>query len=86
VKNNFFMVDAFTGESFRGNTAGVILTSFQLPLEKMQMIATQNNLPATAFLHVVNGTINLRWLLQKKKFRSADTRPLRRPTFYFLKK
>jgi PhzF family phenazine biosynthesis protein len=61
------MVDAFTSEPFRGNTAGVILMSSQLPPEKMQMIATQNNFPATAFLHLNEGTINLSWFTPKKE-------------------
>ena len=64
---SFFQVDAFTHKPFAGNTAGVIITESAWSPEIMQTIATQNNLPATAFLHFKNGGIQLRWFTVKKE-------------------
>ena len=51
MTESFFQVDAFTDKPFAGNTAGVIITESEWTTEMMQKIATQNNLPATAFVH-----------------------------------
>jgi len=65
--NSFFQVDAFTYKPFAGNTAGVIIMDAPWGPEVMQTIATQNNLPATAFLLFDNGSIQLRWFTAKKE-------------------
>ncbi len=44
------IIDAFTDTVFRGNPAAVIITESWLPDDLMQSIATENNLPETAFL------------------------------------
>jgi PhzF family phenazine biosynthesis protein len=64
---SFFQVDAFTHKPFAGNTAGVIITESQWSPEIMQTIATQNNLPATAFVYFHDGDIHLRWFTIKKE-------------------
>jgi len=64
---SFFQVDAFTHKPFAGNTAGVIITEAEWSPETMQTIASQNNLPATAFMYFNNGSIRLRWFTAKKE-------------------
>ena len=44
------IVDAFTEQRFKGNSAAVIITQDWLSDELMQSIATENNLSETAFL------------------------------------
>ena len=64
---SFFQVDAFTAKPFSGNTAGVIIMESAWTPDTMQKIATQNNLPATAFMQFSNGVIKLRWFTAKKE-------------------
>lgn len=64
---SFFQVDAFTHKPFAGNTAGVIITESEWSPETMQTIATENNLPATAFVNFNNTGIQLRWFTVKKE-------------------
>ena len=44
------IVDAFTEQRFKGNSAAVIITQDWLSDALMQSIATENNLSETAFL------------------------------------
>ena len=67
MTESFFQVDAFTDKPFAGNTAGVIITESEWSPEIMQTIATQNNLPATAFMQFNNSGIKLRWFTVKKE-------------------
>ena len=67
MTESFFQVDAFTNKPFAGNTAGVIITESEWSPEIMQTIATQNNLPATAFMQFSNPVIKLRWFTVKKE-------------------
>src|SRR5579864_534293 len=67
MTDTFFQVDAFTDKPFAGNTAGVIITESEWSPEIMQTIATQNNLPATAFMQFNNSGIKLRWFTVKKE-------------------
>lgn len=46
----YYIVDAFTSNLFKGNPAGVCVLDKRLPLELMQKIAEENNLPETAFI------------------------------------
>jgi predicted PhzF superfamily epimerase YddE/YHI9 len=64
---SFFQVDAFADKPFAGNTAGVIIMESEWTAETMQKIATQNNLPATAFMQISNGVIKLMWFTAKKE-------------------
>lgn len=59
---SFFLVDAFTDQPFKGNTAGVCLVDAQLTDLQMQQIARQVNASETAFV-TINATegYNLRW-------------------------
>jgi predicted PhzF superfamily epimerase YddE/YHI9 len=67
MMESFFQVDAFAHKPFTGNTAGVILTESAWSTEIMQAIATQNNLPATAFVQFSHSGIKLRWFTSKKE-------------------
>nr|WP_317199356.1 PhzF family phenazine biosynthesis protein [uncultured Psychrobacter sp.] len=57
------VVDAFTDELFKGNSAAVIVTENWLADEQMQSIATENNLSETAFLVAGSAadTYHIRW-------------------------
>lgn len=50
MNNIIYHVDAFTSEAFKGNPAGVFITSGELVEEYMQAIAAEKNLSETAFL------------------------------------
>lgn len=50
MKTDFFWVDAFTRRLFGGNPAAVIPLDDWMSDERMQQIATENNLPMTAYL------------------------------------
>src|SRR5450432_2500756 len=65
--DSYFQVDAFAGHAFNGNSAGVIITESELSPELMQKIATQNNLPATAFIWLTNSEFKLRWFTMKRE-------------------
>lgn len=61
MKIPFYQVDAFASQVFAGNPAGVCLLDDWLSDTILQSIATENNLPETAFL-VRRGTYyDLRW-------------------------
>lgn len=49
----FFQVDAFTSERFRGNPAAVVLPEDRLPDSLCLKIAAEMNLSETAFIHPV---------------------------------
>ncbi len=56
-----FQVDAFTHVLFRGNPAGVCLSTEPLAELLMQQIAAEMNLAETAFVNATDGFQNLRW-------------------------
>lgn len=57
----YFEVHAFTDRLFAGNPAGVCLLD-EMPADNvMQMIARENNLPATAFVRDCGKSFDLRW-------------------------
>ncbi len=58
---NFYQVDAFTNEMFKGNPAGVCPLNSWLSEEKMQAIAKENNLSETAFFVKNNQQFDIRW-------------------------
>lgn len=56
------IVNAFTNEAFKGNSAAVIITENWLDDDLMQLIAIQNNLSETAFLvKDSDEAYNIRW-------------------------
>ncbi|PVZ70614.1 PhzF family phenazine biosynthesis protein [Pelagibaculum spongiae] len=62
MKINIHLVDAFTDQIFKGNSAAVVITEQWLDDELMQSIAFENNLSETAFLvPVVLGQYQIRW-------------------------
>lgn len=62
---NYYIVDAFTNKLFKGNPAGVCVLEKRLSLELMQKIATENNLPETAFIVKNEENYELRWFTPK---------------------
>src|SRR5579864_3724889 len=56
-----FHVDAFTDRAFRGNPAAVCFLDFWLDDALLRKVATENNLPATAFLVPSPTGYVLRW-------------------------
>ena len=56
-----FHVDAFTDRAFRGNPAAVCFLDFWLDDFLLRKVATENNLPATAFLVPSATGYALRW-------------------------
>lgn len=56
-----FHVDAFTDRAFRGNPAAVCFLDFWLDDVLLRKVATENNLPATAFLVPSGRGYELRW-------------------------
>ncbi len=58
----YFEVFAFTNRMFAGNPAAVCLLEEFLPNEQLQAIATQNDLPETAFAVERDGHFDLRWM------------------------
>jgi len=61
MKIPYFHVDAFSGQLFRGNPAGVCPLSAWLPDATLQKIAAENNLAETAFIVSDGPAFGLRW-------------------------
>jgi predicted PhzF superfamily epimerase YddE/YHI9 len=57
----YYQVDAFTGNLFAGNPAGVAILVEWLTDEVMQSIAAENNLAETAFVVPRGDCFDLRW-------------------------
>lgn len=57
----YYQVDAFTGDLFAGNPAGVCLLERWLPDHLLQSIAAENNLAETAFVVRRDSRFDLRW-------------------------
>ena len=56
------VVDAFTDELFKGNSAAVIIVDDWLPVDTMQAIGSENNLSETAFVKPLpSGKYAIRW-------------------------
>jgi PhzF family phenazine biosynthesis protein len=58
---DYYIVDVFSENLFKGNPAGVCLLDGWIDDEKLQNIAFENNLSETAFLVKQNGYYELRW-------------------------
>ena len=61
MKIRYYHVDAFTGNAFGGNPAGVIPLMEWLEDDLLQKIAAENNLSETAFFVPRSGHYELRW-------------------------
>ncbi|MFC1889644.1 PhzF family phenazine biosynthesis protein [Thermodesulfobacteriota bacterium] len=61
MKIPFYQVDAFAGDVFLGNPAGICLLDHWLEDDVLQSIAAENNLPETAFLVGGDRHYDLRW-------------------------
>src|SRR5262252_7713144 len=57
----FLHVDAFAEAPFAGNPAGVVLLERAGETEWLQAVASELNLPATAFVWPEDGVFGLRW-------------------------
>ncbi|BCZ95954.1 PhzF family phenazine biosynthesis protein [Legionella pneumophila serogroup 1] len=60
-KINIYQVDAFASSIFSGNPAAVCVLDEWLSEEKMQFIASENNLSETAFVVPNQGNFDIRW-------------------------
>lgn len=60
-KLTLYQVDAFTDKLFHGNPAGVCILKTWPEVEVMQQIATENNLPETAFIVRKKHEVEIRW-------------------------
>lgn len=59
---DFFVIDAFTEQQFKGNPAAIVPVSEWLDAELMQNIALENNLSETAFIkNKSHNTYEIRW-------------------------
>jgi predicted PhzF superfamily epimerase YddE/YHI9 len=62
MKLKMHVIDAFTNERFKGNSAAVIITKDWLSESQMQAIASENNLSETAYLVKDNNNVyHIRW-------------------------
>lgn len=61
----YYIVDSFATKLFKGNPAGVCVLDRRIPLELMQKIVEENNLPETAFVVKGKGNYELRWFTPK---------------------
>lgn len=61
MRLNYFIVDAFAEEVFKGNPAAVYVLNEWLPDDTMQKIAIENNLSETAFTVIRDNYYELRW-------------------------
>lgn len=62
MKLTIHIIDAFTTEAFKGNSAAVVPLKSWLPEDLMQAIAIENNLSETAFLvQAPDGVFDIRW-------------------------
>ncbi|MFF4597048.1 PhzF family phenazine biosynthesis protein [Amycolatopsis sp. NPDC001319] len=57
----FYVVDAFTGEAFAGNPAGVVVLEGPAEAGWMQRVAAEIGLSETAFVEETPGATGLRW-------------------------
>jgi len=61
MKLPIYQIDAFAGRLFSGNPAAVVFPESELPSEKMQAIAAENNLAETAFVLADGANYQIRW-------------------------
>ena len=61
MKLPIYQIDAFAGRLFSGNPAAIVFPESELPSEKMQAIAAENNLAETAFVVAYGANCKIRW-------------------------
>jgi PhzF family phenazine biosynthesis protein len=61
MKITYYQVNAFTGDGFRGNPAGICLLDQWIDDKIMQLIARENNLAETAFVVKHSSDFEIRW-------------------------
>ena len=62
MKLDIFIVDAFTNQQFKGNSAAVVIVEVWPTTALMQKIATENNLSETAFIKMnAKNNYAIRW-------------------------
>ncbi|WP_223701187.1 PhzF family phenazine biosynthesis protein [Sutcliffiella deserti] len=61
MKLPIYQIDAFTNELFKGNPAAVCPLEEWIPVDLMQKIAAENNLPETAFFVKAGDEYELKW-------------------------
>jgi len=65
MKIPFYQVNAFIGNGFKGNPAGVCMIEEWLEERLMQEIALENNLSETAFIVKIDNYYHIRWFTPK---------------------
>jgi len=63
----YYVVDAFTGELFKGNPAGVCVLDKPMDAAVMQSVAMENNISETAFVVKSSSGYDLRWFTPAKE-------------------
>ncbi|MBL7542868.1 MAG: PhzF family phenazine biosynthesis protein [Bdellovibrionaceae bacterium] len=61
MRDRFYLVDAFADEAFRGNPAGVVISTQALPVSLMQNLAMEFGFSETSFIHKKNKQYCIRW-------------------------
>lgn len=64
---DFYQIDAFTSDVFKGNPAGICPLDSWIPETLMQDIATENNLSETAFYVKEGEKYNIRWFTPEEE-------------------
>ena len=62
MEQTIYVVDAFTEQQFKGNSAAVVPLKAWIDAELMQKVARENNLSETAFMvEITTGRYEIRW-------------------------
>jgi len=61
MKLPIYQLDVFTNNIFEGNPAGVVVLDESIDSQLMQAIASENNLPETAFINKEEDHYKIRW-------------------------
>ncbi|MGA9290056.1 MAG: PhzF family phenazine biosynthesis protein [Anaerobacillus sp.] len=61
MRENLFLINAFTKETFKGNPAMVVIVEGELSDIRMKRLAAEFNQPITTFVQLIGQTVNLRW-------------------------
>jgi PhzF family phenazine biosynthesis protein len=67
MQSHLYLVDAFTGSAFHGNTAGVCIPDGPADAAWMQQVAAELKHPETAFLSPAGANWSLRWFTPEKE-------------------
>ncbi len=64
---DFYQIDSFTSELFKGNPAGICPLDSWISVELMQKIAMENNLSETAFFVKEGSKYHIRWFTPEEE-------------------